>query len=139
MTVVGAASAVAAVPGRAGAVATRATAVPSRPVWLCRTGQANDPCTSSVASTSVTADGSATASTPSSAPASNFDCFSVYPTTSTQTTANANLRPARGPALCRITVSALLGPDWGYHLDEVNLALGNLVADVATEEGASHH
>ncbi|HZP73821.1 MAG TPA: DUF3089 domain-containing protein [Gaiellaceae bacterium] len=28
------------------------------------------------------------------------------------------------------------GPDWGYHSDDVNLALGNLVADVAAAERA---
>ena len=36
----------------------------------------------------------------------------------------------------RPTVSATLGPNWGYHLDDVNLALGDLVADVASEEAA---
>ncbi len=36
----------------------------------------------------------------------------------------------------RPTVSAVLGPSWGYHLEDVNLALGNLVADVAQEEAA---
>ena len=29
-----------------------------------------------------------------------------------------------------------LGPAWGYHLDDVNLALGNLVVDVAHQEAA---
>ena len=38
------------------------------------------------------------------------------------------------PGDVRPTVSAVLGPAWGYHLDDVNLALGNLVADVAHEE-----
>jgi hypothetical protein len=33
-------------------------------------------------------------------------------------------------------VSATQGPIWGYHLDDVNLALVNLVADVATQEAA---
>ncbi len=36
----------------------------------------------------------------------------------------------------RPTVSASLGPQWGYHLDDVNLALGNLVQDVAKAETA---
>ena len=36
----------------------------------------------------------------------------------------------------RPTVSASLGPLWGYHLDDVNLALGNLVTDVGLEEAA---
>ena len=28
------------------------------------------------------------------------------------------------------------GPMWGYHLDDMNLALGNLVLDVAYEEAS---
>jgi Protein of unknown function (DUF3089) len=36
----------------------------------------------------------------------------------------------------RPTVSASLGPSWGYHLDDVNLALGNLVTDVGLQEAA---
>ena len=36
----------------------------------------------------------------------------------------------------RPLVTASLGPDWGYHTDDVNLALGNLVQDVAQEETA---
>ena len=32
----------------------------------------------------------------------------------------------------------MLGPRWGYHLDDVNLALGNLIADVGHEEAAFH-
>jgi ABC-type phosphate transport system substrate-binding protein len=39
-------------------------------VWLCQPGQAGDPCTSSPASTTVTADG-ATSVTPSSGPATS--------------------------------------------------------------------
>jgi Protein of unknown function (DUF3089) len=80
--------------------ATRA-AVAARPlrashtVWLCKPGQANDPCLASLASTSVAANGSTTTSpvTPgvSSAAASKFDCFYVYPTVSEQLTPNANL------------------------------------------------
>jgi hypothetical protein len=36
----------------------------------------------------------------------------------------------------RPIVSASLGPQWGYHLNDVNLALGNLVTDVGMEEAA---
>ena len=36
----------------------------------------------------------------------------------------------------RPTVSASLGPLWGYHLDDVNLALGNLVVDVGLQESS---
>lgn len=42
----------------------------------------------------------------------------------------------------RPVVGELAGPAWGYHADDVNLVLGNLVADVATEEAAwvaAHH
>ncbi len=42
--------------------------------------------------------------------------------------------PVRGDP--RPTVSASLGPLWGYHLDDVNLALGNLVTDVGLQEAA---
>ena len=37
-----------------------------------------------------------------------------------------------------VTNSPALGPSWGYHLADVNLALGNLIADVAQEEAAFH-
>ena len=36
----------------------------------------------------------------------------------------------------RPTVTESLGPAWGYHLDDITLALGNLVNDVQTEEAA---
>jgi hypothetical protein len=36
----------------------------------------------------------------------------------------------------RPVVTELLGAAWGYHLDDINLALGNLVDDVAAEEAA---
>jgi pimeloyl-ACP methyl ester carboxylesterase len=36
----------------------------------------------------------------------------------------------------RPRVSEPLGPTWGFHLDDVNLALGNLVTDVRSEEQA---
>jgi hypothetical protein len=36
----------------------------------------------------------------------------------------------------RPTVTESLGPEWGYHADDVNLALGNLVEDVAAMEAA---
>jgi Protein of unknown function (DUF3089) len=36
----------------------------------------------------------------------------------------------------RPVVTEALGPTWGYHLDDVNLALGNLINDVRGEEAA---
>ncbi len=41
---------------------------------------------------------------------------------------------ATGPSDHRPLVSEALGPNWGYHEDDVNLALGNLVADAAAAE-----
>ncbi len=41
---------------------------------------------------------------------------------------------ARGDT--RPLVTASLGPTWGYHPDDVNLALGNLVSDVSALEAA---
>jgi hypothetical protein len=46
------------------------------------------------------------------------------------------LQVTAAPGDARPTVSAILGPNWGYHLQDVNLALGDLVADVASEEAA---
>ena len=62
------------------------------PVWLCQPGQQADPCTSSLAASAVTASGAVTrAIWPSSATASKFACFYVYPTASLATTRNAGL------------------------------------------------
>lgn len=41
---------------------------------------------------------------------------------------------ATGASDRRPTVTEEDGADWGYHIDDVNLALGNLVADVAGAE-----
>ncbi len=35
-----------------------------------------------------------------------------------------------------VSNSPTLGASWGYHLDDVNLAIGNLLADVGQEEAA---
>lgn len=40
------------------------------------------------------------------------------------------------PGDVRPLVKATLGPAWGYHGDDVNLALGNLVSDIAAQEQA---
>jgi hypothetical protein len=45
---------------------------------------------------------------------------------------------ASTPGDPRPIVTAPLGPTWGYHLDDVNLPLGNLVFDVEREEAAYH-
>jgi hypothetical protein len=76
--------------GGAATAAARAKTASST-VWLCRPGQAADPCATSPASTTVSANGSATVAPTSPTTASKFDCFYVYPTVSQQPGANANL------------------------------------------------
>jgi hypothetical protein len=39
----------------------------------------------------------------------------------------------------RPRISEADGPQWGFHTDDVNVALGNLLADVAAEEAAYQH
>ncbi len=41
-----------------------------------------------------------------------------------------------GPGDTRPVVTEALGPDWGYHTDDINLALGNLLLDVTGAETA---
>lgn len=62
------------------------------PVWVCRPGQAADPCATGLAVTTVTAGGTLKPATwPQSALASKFDCFYVHPTDSLAETANTGL------------------------------------------------
>lgn len=69
-----------------------ASQVPSNTVWLCRPGQANDPCGGNLAMTSVNSMGATTPVANAPVTSSKFDCLYVYPTVSTQRTPNANLR-----------------------------------------------
>jgi hypothetical protein len=61
-------------------------------VWLCRPGQADDPCAGNLATTTVNSKGSTELVPTTATTSSKFDCFYVYPTVSTQPTANANLK-----------------------------------------------
>ena len=70
----------------------RTTASSSHTVWLCQPGQANDPCELSPSSTSVSASGTATVTRVAPTRSSKFDCFYVYPTVSTETTLNSDLK-----------------------------------------------
>jgi hypothetical protein len=61
------------------------------PLWLCRPGQAPDPCAADLTATAVTAAGTLTAAGwPHTAAASQFDCFYVYPTVSLATTSSGS-------------------------------------------------
>jgi hypothetical protein len=61
-------------------------------VWLCRPGLHDDPCTSSLTATRVTATGATSIAHASPARSSRFDCFYVYPTVSTEPGPNADLK-----------------------------------------------
>jgi hypothetical protein len=87
---------------------TTATSSPadSGPVWLCRPGLANNPCTVKLATTSapgptptssLTLKTDSPASTATTTPA--IDCFYVYPTISNQPTTNADLHVDPGETL----------------------------------------
>ncbi len=79
-------------PAGAGAMTGQAAGQGAGPVWVCRPGQAADPCASSLAATAVTAAGAVkTATWPGSAMASKFDCFYVLPTNSLAKTPNTSL------------------------------------------------
>ncbi len=60
-------------------------------IWLCRPGEAPDPCTASLRTTVIGSNGSRhiVDYTPAADPP--IDCFYLYPNVSTQETANANL------------------------------------------------
>jgi hypothetical protein len=73
---------------RAATHAARATA---DTVWLCKPGTADDPCTASLETSVVPANGATTVKTGKINPASKFDCFYIYPTVSQQSTPNSNL------------------------------------------------
>jgi len=79
-------------PAPGAAAAARATGAASSTVWLCEPGQPSDPCAYDRATTTVTAQGTTSVSTPSPTPtAPRFDCFYVYPTSSQEPGNNANL------------------------------------------------
>ena len=60
-------------------------------VWLCRPGTPNDPCTASLETTVVDADGARHVVTYRPATNPPIDCFYLYPNITLQQTPNANL------------------------------------------------
>jgi hypothetical protein len=91
LTIAAVVAALATFAASASAVAVGGGPATSGTVWLCRPGQSNDPCAFALQSTSVPADGARTIHSATDAASSKFDCFYVYPTVSTQLTANSNL------------------------------------------------
>ena len=94
---------------------TTASTTPPAPVWLCRPGLADDPCTPSLTTTRTTPSGRVVGvSTPATPARPPIDCFYVYPTVSDQKTPNADLtvdptersialyQAARFSSVCRV-------------------------------------
>jgi hypothetical protein len=126
---------------------TSTTAPPSPITWLCRPGMADDPCASSLTATVVTARGTTRIQHARTPPRPPIDCFYVYPTVSTQTTANANLtigpeetavavaQAARFSQVCKVyapvyrqlTVAAISGQA-GLTGADVDIAYGDVLS-----------
>jgi Protein of unknown function (DUF3089) len=95
----------------AGAADSSAAISSSSTVWLCRPGQAPDPCTANLTATVVPARGarSVTTATPSSG--SPFDCFYVYPTVVNKARgSNAPLRSTPALAAAAIAQASRFSP-----------------------------
>jgi hypothetical protein len=60
-------------------------------VWLCKPGQAPNPCRESLSTTYLNSDGAGELGDPGFARKPKVDCFYVYPTVSDQPTTNADL------------------------------------------------
>jgi hypothetical protein len=79
------------VPGRA-ATASVTSGGATHTVWLCRLGQADNPCTANLDTAVAHRDGTITVKHVAPTANSGFDCFYVYPTVSTERQDNADLR-----------------------------------------------
>jgi hypothetical protein len=92
--------------GHAAAAAAPVSAGPDAAgvTWLCRPGQAGDPCLYPRGANAVAANGAKTAVPAAPASQSAFDCFYVYPTV-TASAATANTGTAVTPALEGAAVS----------------------------------
>ncbi len=73
-------------------VATAICCLPTRAdvTWLCKPGQAENPCLGSLETTKITSEGASSVSNPRNAARPKIDCFYVYPTVSQQPTVNAD-------------------------------------------------
>ncbi len=123
--------------------------------WLCRPGQANDPCTSGLATTVVPSLGPTHVEEATDAVHPGIDCFYVYPTVSPQKTANSDLhidpaetavaeaQASRFSQVCRVyapmypqlTLSAILNP---ADLTAANLATAYAGVEAAWDDYLAH-
>ncbi len=77
---------------RSSPTTTASAPAASGTAWLCRPGQAGNPCLANLATTVVAPNGTTHAVRSSPAKSPRVDCFYVYPTVSNQSTVNANLQ-----------------------------------------------
>jgi hypothetical protein len=77
--------------GSSPAAASQPTPDSAGTVWLCRPGQAHDPCTASLSTTVIDSDGSTHVVDDKPAVSPPVDCFYLYPNITVQRSANANL------------------------------------------------
>ncbi len=73
------------------AAASASAASASSTVWLCKPGLASNPCTDSVRTTAIKANGSQSPEQVKTTANPPIDCFYVYPTVSQQKTGNSDL------------------------------------------------
>jgi hypothetical protein len=65
----------------------------AKTIWLCKPGKASDPCSTSLRTTLISPTGKVIGRiTPRPVRNPRIDCFYLYPTVSTQTTRNSNLK-----------------------------------------------
>ena len=127
--------------------AAQASSSPST-VWLCRPGASGDPCAASLTTTVIAANGSRSPQNATAAANPKFDCFYIYPTVSSETATNADLRiqPAelevaqaqasRFSQVCRVwapmyrqeTLAALLTSSAAGTVAAENVAYASLLA-----------
>jgi hypothetical protein len=105
----------------------------SSTVWLCRPGQANDPCTSSLATTVISASGARSIVNAAPSSTTKFDCFYIYPTVSTEAGPNADLQAqaSRFSTLCRVWAPM-------YRQETLPALLSSTVAATVKTEGIAY-
>ena len=131
----------------AGSIAKGGATAPAT-VWLCQPGAANDPCALSLDATVVSASGARSVQRAAASATTAFDCFYVYPTVSTEASANADLeiqpaeqdaafaQAARFSQVCRVwspvyrqqTLAALFSASPSAARAELDIAYASLLS-----------
>ena len=115
----------------------------SSTVWLCRPGQANDPCTTSLATTVIGANGARSVVDATPSTSSRFDCFYVYPTVSTESGPNADLQVQaneRAAAVAQASRFSTVCRVWApmYRQETLPALLTSSIAETVKVEGVAY-